>query len=220
MTKEERFYEISHAITDPGCRALINDLFGVGTLDEGGYERVKMYKSKPAATKHHHNYEGGLLDHTLEVKRGMDVLLDSGSVNDKDLLYTGVMLHDFYKIVEYDYDGKRLLNYKGNKPPHIHLMDDYLKERGILYNELRELVGSHHGFTEWGCTQNALNENQMALFACDYYSSQGLESSAQELIDKMPNDWWTKKEKYIFEDFMFALEENKEYIFQDRNSWS
>lgn len=55
-----------------------------------------------AATKHHHNYVGGLLDHTLEV---LDYARNVASMThediDHDLLTAGALLHDLGKLDEY-----------------------------------------------------------------------------------------------------------------------
>lgn len=66
-------------------------------------ETFQRFSDWPAATRHHHAYRGGLIEHTLEVmhySRGF-AKLDS-EVYDPHLLTTAALIHDIGKLDEYN----------------------------------------------------------------------------------------------------------------------
>ena len=80
-------------VKDPQLRKLLEAVF----TDENV---IKSFKKMPGGIEIHHNWIGGLLDHTLEV---LDYALLSSrqfSKLDKDLLITGALLHDIGKLEE------------------------------------------------------------------------------------------------------------------------
>jgi len=89
----------------------------------------KFYKS-PAAIVHHHNYIGGLLEHTVGV-----LLICKTSTHifprlDKDLLYTGVLLHDVGKMESYTYGkGPIGISEEGKLLDHIYISCELVKEK-------------------------------------------------------------------------------------------
>ncbi len=123
------------------------------------YEDFKAeYFDAPAAVFHHHNYLGGLLEHTLSVTRIALTLSSSQKqpVN-TDLIIAGAVLHDIGKIqaysldccaIEYSMDGKMIdhipLGMMILKP----YVDKYLDHDTAQH--LLHIIASHHGLKEWG----------------------------------------------------------------------
>src|SRR6202020_2393376 len=62
------------------------------------------YRNAPAAKTLHHAYIGGLLDHVVSLFRSCDLLCQNYSLVNRDLLLTGVFLHDIGKIHELAYN--------------------------------------------------------------------------------------------------------------------
>lgn len=63
------------------------------------FEHLSLW---PAATRHHHNYVGGLIDHTLEVLDFATAIAEMDSDPwDRELLVAACLLHDLGKIDEY-----------------------------------------------------------------------------------------------------------------------
>jgi 3'-5' exoribonuclease len=63
----------------------------------------------PAATKIHHNYEGGLAIHTLSVAKHAISMWENyqGADLDIEVIVAGALLHDVGKLLEYNKDGSR-----------------------------------------------------------------------------------------------------------------
>lgn len=134
------------------------------------------FKNAPAAKGHHHNYVGGLLQHTFEVL--------SSVPSDNDIAVMGAILHDFGKIWEYKNDletgiiehneefGKSLgLAKDRDNKIYSHILWGYnwCIERG--FKELAHIVGSHHNSPEWGSIFKPATPEAHMVFIADYKSS-------------------------------------------------
>jgi len=138
------------SINDHDIRKLVSKII----FDE---EILPLFKSAPAASRNHHAYRGGLLEHTLSVISLSDTLASSYSKANRDLLISGATLHDIGKIYEYDLftfqktDKGRLL---GHIPIGIEMIDDKIRRNKFtsdkLFIHLKHIVVSHHGELQWG----------------------------------------------------------------------
>lgn len=109
---------------------------------------------KPAANKHHHNYIGGLVQHTYEVVSiayGITKLFKC----DADIVLASAILHDVAKIYEYTDEGD-YLDY-GLMKGHIVGSAEMFKDSAEYYdvdqdtiNQVEHCILSHHGKKEWG----------------------------------------------------------------------
>jgi 3'-5' exoribonuclease len=79
-------------------------------IDELVFNNDKFYKW-PAATKLHHNYEGGLAAHTLQVtKHAINFWQEyKGKGLDIEVIVASALLHDIGKTTEYNQDGSRTI---------------------------------------------------------------------------------------------------------------
>jgi 3'-5' exoribonuclease len=117
----------------------------------------KAYLEFPAATKNHHEFVSGLAYHVvsmLDLAKSIATLYPS---LDKDLLYSGVILHDMGKVLELSGPISTVYTVEGNLLGHISIMVNEIgkaaEELGISGEEvviLQHLVLSHHGKAEWG----------------------------------------------------------------------
>lgn len=111
----------------------------------------------PAATRNHHDYVSGLLDHVVSMlKLGKAIAELYPSLN-KDLLYAGIILHDVGKVIELSGPVGTQYTIEGNLLGHITIMvneiakaADELEIQGEEVMLLQHLVLSHHGKEEWG----------------------------------------------------------------------
>lgn len=111
----------------------------------------------PAATRNHHDYVSGLLDHVVSMlKLGKAIAELYPSLN-KDLLYAGIILHDIGKVVELSGPIGTQYTVEGNLLGHITIMvneiskaADELEIQGEEVMLLQHMVLSHHGKEEWG----------------------------------------------------------------------
>ncbi len=111
----------------------------------------------PAATRNHHDYVSGLIDHVVSMlKLGKAIAKFILSLN-KDLLYAGIILHDIGKVIELSGPIGTQYTIEGNLLGHITIMvneiskaADELEIHGEEVMLLQHMVLSHHGKEEWG----------------------------------------------------------------------
>ncbi len=118
----------------------------------------ERFVRSPAAKGWHHSYVGGLAEHLYDMARVAMAVAEVYDEVDRDLLVTGVLLHDLGKMSELavgnhiDYsDRGRLL---GHISIGVSLFEEYL--RGIedfpseLEMKLKHMILSHHGQLDHG----------------------------------------------------------------------
>ena len=140
------------SVQDAGLRALLQRLLGPGT------EIGRGFRLAPAATRNHHAYLGGLLEHTLSVVRTCDVLAAHyGAAIDRDLLIAGALVHDIGKVREIGAQAGFPYTDEGRLLGHIVLGLRMVAEEAHAVIELdprrrlllEHLVASHQGRYEW-----------------------------------------------------------------------
>ncbi|MGB9664964.1 MAG: 3'-5' exoribonuclease YhaM family protein [Ignavibacteria bacterium] len=115
MKKE--FWKRIKKIQNDWLRTLLNKIFSK--------ERFERFSFAPAGKSFHHNYLGGLLEHTLEVVQICDLMCDISEKSNfqppinRDLLITGAILHDVGKIEELSYETVFDYTDKGRLLGHI-----------------------------------------------------------------------------------------------------
>ena len=145
--------------------------------------------SAPAAVRMHHNYIGGLLEHTSQVLILCKTICQNYPELDNDLLFTGAILHDIGKMkiyrqngfsIEYTEDGLLL--------EHIYISAQMVKERAnkILISEetvkkVIHLILSHHGDVSngWGSAVSPFLPEATALHYAD-----NLDAKVKIALDK------------------------------------
>ena len=118
------------------------------------FEYEKEFKITPAAKLMHHNYIGGLLEHTYECLDIAKVVLTK--CNDKinsDIVYAACILHDFGKIFEYVVDMETGLieyNEEFRKDWRTHSQWGFSICMNNGFKEIAKMIAAHHGRTDWG----------------------------------------------------------------------
>ncbi len=119
-------------------------------------EIAHAYRNAPAAKTLHHAYIGGLLDHVVSLCKLCDLACRNYPQIDRDLLLTGVFLHDIGKVHELSYARSFAYTTRGQLLGHMiielemlqaKLPPDFPPELKIL---LEHLIISHHGHYEFG----------------------------------------------------------------------
>ena len=165
--------EIIGDVKDKDLAALLNLIFS----DDQFRER---FVRSPAAKGWHHSYVGGLAEHMYDMVRIAQAVAGVYSEVDRDLLITGVLLHDLGKMSELavgnhiDYsDRGRLL---GHISMGVTLFEEYL--RGMedfpseLEMKLKHMILSHHGQLEHGSPVVPMTVEALALNFIDNMDAQ------------------------------------------------
>lgn len=137
----------------------------VESIRDGEYRRLvkealkkneERFCTWPAAMYMHHAYIGGLLEHTLNCCRMAEVVAEIYAL-ERDLLITGILLHDIGKIKEFEVSTNIKVGEEGMLRGHIIIGEEMVrevgKELGIderKLNKVCHIVISHHGFREYG----------------------------------------------------------------------
>ena len=138
---------------------------------------TKEFYIAPAAIVHHHNYMGGLLDHSVEILEICRTMCKIFPDLNKDLLYSGVLLHDIGKIKTYTYGtGPIGFSKEGDLLDHIYISCEMVKERmreletpEELSNQILHMILSHHGYVSngWGSPVDPKTPEALALHYAD-----------------------------------------------------
>ncbi len=121
-------------------------------------EIAAAYKVAPAAKTLHHAFIGGLLEHVVSLFRSCDLVSRNYPQIDRDLLLTGVFLHDIGKVHELSYNRSFSYTTRGQLLGHmiieLEMLQDKLAQVPGFPSELKvlleHLIISHHGEYEFG----------------------------------------------------------------------
>ncbi len=148
------FDEVQDSIKNPFLREVLQRIF-TPVMKE-------RFCKAPAAKKIHHNYCGGLIEHTLAVAA---LCKQASAIYEKlnlDLLISGALLHDIGKIFEYEIKVSPQYTTEGRLLGHIILGCEILsstiaemKSEGMIIPAelewmLKHMLVSHHGALEFG----------------------------------------------------------------------
>lgn len=141
---------------------------------------LRRFTSAPGARRIHHAYLGGLLEHTAEVLKLCDAVLELYPEIDADLLRTGALLHDIGKVREYRWDSEIEYTDEGQLVGHINIADEMvtsaLASLGDVPEELawrvRHMILSHHGRYEAGSPRRPQTLEAMALHQIEELDAQ------------------------------------------------
>jgi 3'-5' exoribonuclease len=171
-------------------------LIGAFLADE---EIVRAYKTAPAAKSLHHAFIGGLLDHVISFMSLCDLVLRNYPWVNRDLVLTGVFLHDIGKIHELTYARSFSYTTEGQLIGHItmglEMLQEKIKQVDGFPPELKllieHLVLSHHGKEEFGSPKKPMCAEALLLHYCDDLDSKMETMRAQFEREAQNESVWT-----------------------------
>lgn len=126
----------------------------VKTLFEENIEKLSYY---PAASKNHHEYVSGLAYHTYGMLKVAESFCTLYPTLNKDLLYSGITLHDLGKTIELSGPVVPEYTLEGKLLGHISISNAMIKEtadklhiEGEEVTLLQHMILAHHGKNEYG----------------------------------------------------------------------
>lgn len=162
-------------------------------------EIAKAYKDAPAAKTLHHAFIGGLLDHVVSLFTSCDLIVRNYPMVNRDLLFTGVFLHDIGKIHELTYARSFGYSTEGQLLGHmiielemlhkkIAMIENFPPELKIL---IEHLIISHHGEYEFGSPKLPMFPEALMLHYMDDLDSK-MEAMRAQFAREAENDSpWT-----------------------------
>lgn len=128
------------------------------------FEHEEKFKTAPAAKLMHHNYLGGLVEHTFECLQIADCLIDRFYKKvSRDDIFAACILHDFGKIFEYKINTESgLIDYDEDFPKEwiTHSQWGFSTCMGAGFKKVAKMIAAHHGRAEWGAIVD-LNERDL-----------------------------------------------------------
>jgi len=136
---------------------------------------AEAFREAPAAKQLHHAWLGGLLEHVVSLLTLADRIAPHYPLLDRDLLLTGVILHDIGKVHELSWEIGFEYTVEGSLLGHIQ-MGAALTERTIdslpnfpprLKTLVLHMILSHHGKLEFGSPKLPMTPEALALSFID-----------------------------------------------------
>ncbi|NNU77724.1 3'-5' exoribonuclease YhaM family protein [Clostridium estertheticum] len=145
----------------------------------------------------HHNYIGGLAEHTLNVMYLTATLCERYECKRTEIAVLAAKLHDIGKIYELYYDGPFKYTLRGEMEGHIvigvELLDRAIRENESLYSEdfitrIKGCLVQHHGKPEFGSPRGMKMEESFIVNFAD--STDATMNKISQMKDKTePGDW-------------------------------
>ena len=171
-------------------------------------ELMKQFCIAPAAMMMHHNYLGGLLEHTLSMLNVAEVLFPLYPKIQKDLVLAAILLHDMAKTQELSYkigfsytDRGQLLGHIIQGTQMITQKADDLKADGTPINPeildcLLHIIVSHHGQYDYGSPKLPATPEAFMVNYIDNLDAKMNQTAA--LIENDPgSDNWTAYQRSL-----------------------
>ncbi len=192
----------------------------IGYVNQVGDEKIKAFllkivndtafkekfKIHPGAIEIHHNWIGGLLEHTLQILAYCKLSWDFFPELDKDLLIAGSILHDIGKMDEIEVTSRIKGTTEGQLIGHTTLgainLSDKLKETDIdkkIRTKLIHMVISHLGELEFGAGKTPMFSEAVVLHYADELSAKTAEIT----------EFIKEKKEETEDDFMYYRRERK-----------
>ncbi len=160
-------------------------------------EFFSLFARAPAAKTWHHNYAGGLIEHTITVAGICDFISHLYPVN-RDLLICGALLHDIGKV--YEYSSGLIVDFtaEGRLLGHIPIGDEFVSRKARALNnfpadllmKLRHLILAHHGEYEKASARLPQTIEAVLLHHADNLDAQVV--GVKQLVDraqKSESEW-------------------------------
>ena len=177
---------------NPHLKALLEAFLADPDIERG-------YRNAPAAKTLHHAFIGGLLEHVMSLMKLCNTVAPLYPQIDRDLLLTGVFLHDIGKLYELNY--ARAFNYSTSGQ----LLGHMIIELEMLHEKLRQVPGfpkrlqilvehliiSHHGQYEFGSPKLPMFPEALMLHYLDDLDSKMENMRAQLEREAMSDGDWT-----------------------------
>jgi 3'-5' exoribonuclease len=194
------------SFTEPHLKLLVETLIHDERI--GG-----KYREAPAAKQLHHAWLGGLLEHVVSLLKLADRVVGNYPMLNRDLVLTGVILHDIGKTQELAWESGFEYTVEGVLLGHIQMgyelaaktMDTLPDFPPRLRTLVLHLILSHHGKLEFGSPKLPMIPEALALSFLDDFDAkmmavqQEFEKCAREgkAADEMTGKVWALDQRQL-----------------------
>jgi 3'-5' exoribonuclease len=194
----KRLLTIIESVKDTNCRNLIFSFL----YDEGFLE---MFITSPGGLSVHHNYIGGLLEHTVNImEQALAVASRHEALLDTDLLLTAAFIHDIGKTREIYWEVAREYTTEGKLLGHIAIGITMIEEKLSKFPDfpvdlamlLKHMILSHHGSLEYGSPVVPATPEAVALNLIDNIDAK-LNHLYCHLGYSDPGDSWSGYDRFF-----------------------
>jgi 3'-5' exoribonuclease len=184
----EEIKEIVGRIKNPDLKALVGEFLADAEL-------MEKFCDVPAAIKMHHDYIGGLLEHTHNMLRIAVAILPFYPNAQVDLVLAGIFLHDIGKTEELAYDmafsytdSGQLIGHISKSLLMINKKADALRTKGVqieqtVLDALGHIILAHHGQYEFGSPRIPATPEAFMVYYID-----DMDAKISQVIAGIDND--------------------------------
>lgn len=138
---------------------------------------IEKFRMAIGGVYNHHNYLGGLAEHTLGVMKLTKYISYNYDLRYKEIAILGAKLHDIGKVYEMRYDGPFKYTLKGSMQGHIvmgvEMIEKAFCENSELYDDIfkeriKGIIVQHHGKVEYGSPIPPRSQEAFAVHYADY----------------------------------------------------
>lgn len=167
-------------------------------------EFLDRFKRGIGGVSMHHNYIGGLAEHTLNVMELSIMLCEKYGCRRTETTVIGAKLHDIGKIYELYYDGPFKYTLRGQMEGHIligvEMIDQAVRENEGFYSEdfvarIKGCIAQHHGKLEFGSPREMNMEESFIINYAD--SIDATMNKISQIRDKTEPGSWSEYDKRI-----------------------
>lgn len=194
----ERLKEILRTIRNPDLLALVGKFIRDPEFAHG-------FKRAPAATRNHHAYIGGLLEHTLNLLELAILVIPRYPAVSLDLVLAGLLLHDAGKVRELTYETNIAYSTEGQLLGHIAQGLMWIHDKAgeteadtgrpfprSIEAALKHIILAHHGRYEFGSPKLPATMEAVAVHYLDNLDAKLNQFQAAIDTDTDPQSVWTE----------------------------
>lgn len=165
---------------------------------------LSMFKRGIGGVSMHHNYIGGLAEHTLNVMYLTVMFCERYDCRRTEIAVLAAKLHDIGKIHELYYDGPFKYTLRGEMEGHImigvQMIDAAYNKNPLLYgedliNRIKGCITQHHGKLEYGSPRDMKMEESFIVNYAD--SIDATMNKINQIKDKTESGQWSEYDRRI-----------------------
>jgi len=147
MSRVDLLYKLADSIKNDKLRSAVYQYLNK-VLDSGA-EKCVEFEEAPGEIEEHHSYPGGLLEHTVSVAYISSFIADLyenvyGFKINKDMVIACSVLHDLYKVFEFEVNNGLIGRCRDYYPHDARLSGEILVREGLP--ELAKCITELHGY--------------------------------------------------------------------------